>query len=76
MSTATTTINTASDIPYMMSAKHLQALGFARSMVYNMMNIKGFPVLIVGKRKLVPKDKFFAWMDKQMEDPDSIFYIK
>lgn len=66
-------ITAADKAPYLMSAKHLQAMGIARTMVYNMMNTEGFPVLKIGNRKLVPKDKFMKWIEEQMEEQNGFF---
>ena len=43
-----------------------KVLGISRAGAYTLMHSKGFPVLKVGKRMLVPKDKLLAWIDKQI----------
>lgn len=43
-----------------------QVLGISRAGAYSLMNSKGFPVLKVGKRLVVPKDKLLAWMEKRI----------
>ena len=60
-----TVISTESKIPYLMSAKHLQQMGIARNMAYNLFNTAGFPVVQIGNRKIVRKDDFFKWLDDQ-----------
>lgn len=62
------TISESADIPYLMSAKHLEQLGFGRTMAYDLMNTEGFPVLQVGNRKLVPKDAFMAWLKQKLDE--------
>ena len=56
-----------SKIPLVMDAKDLQNLGFSRSMVYNILNQSDFPVIVIGGRKLVHRDRFFEWLDQQTE---------
>lgn len=62
-------ISVSADIPYLMSAKHLEQLGFGRTMVYELMKTEGFPVLHVGNRKLVPKDAFMEWLHSKINTP-------
>ena len=40
-------------------------LGISRAAAYKLMRSKGFPTIRVGKRMIVPRDKFIIWMDKQ-----------
>ena len=47
-----------SKVPLVMSAKDIQALGFSRSMTYNFLNRADFPVIIIGGRKMVQRDRF------------------
>lgn len=44
-----------------------QVLGISRAGAYTLMHSKGFPVLQVGKRLVVPKDKLLSWIEKQVE---------
>lgn len=44
-----------------------QVLGVSRAGAYTLMHSKGFPVLKVGKRLVVPKDKLLAWVEQQVE---------
>ena len=39
-------------------------LGISSTTVYEMMHQKDFPVLRVGNRMVVPKEKFKEWVDK------------
>lgn len=43
-----------------------QVLGVSRAGAYTLMHSKGFPVLQVGKRLVVPKDKLLAWIEEQI----------
>lgn len=53
------------ELPLVMSAHDLQAIGFSRSMSYQLLNRKDFPVVEIGGRKFVNRDKFFQWLDNQ-----------
>ena len=39
-------------------------LGIAPSSVYELMHEKDFPVLNIGNRMVVPKEKFIKWVEK------------
>lgn len=41
-----------------------EALGISRAGAYQLLNSSDFPTLQIGKRKLVPKDKLIAWIDR------------
>lgn len=43
-----------------------QVLGISRANAYNLMHSKGFPVLQINKRLVVPKDKLIAWIEQQI----------
>lgn len=42
-----------------------QVLGISRANAYVLMHSKGFPTIRIGKRMIVPKDKFLEWMEMQ-----------
>ncbi len=55
-------------LPFALNANHIAAiLGISKSKAYELMRIKDFPTLVIGKRMIVPRDRFFAWIDKQFE---------
>ena len=55
-------------LPIVLTADQLaQALGISRAGAYQLMHSKGFPTLRIGKRMLVPKDKFLEWLDSKAE---------
>ena len=43
-----------------------QVLGISRANAYTVMRAKGFPTIFIGKRMIVPRDKFIEWMDLQL----------
>ena len=40
-------------------------LGVSRARAYELAHSEGFPVLEVGSRIVIPKDKFLLWIEKQ-----------
>ena len=42
-------------------------LGISRANAYTLMHSKDFPTIFIGKRMLVPKDKFLAWIEEQAQ---------
>lgn len=62
------TSNTYDDLPNVLNAEQLAAaLGISRAGAYQLLNTCTFPTLKIGKRKLVPKDKLVAWIDRQTD---------
>ena len=57
-------------LPMMLSANEIQAMGFTRTMAYNILNRDDVPVVKIGNRKFIQRDKFFEWLDKRERDND------
>lgn len=58
------TFKTSDDLPATLSANDISRyLGISRANSYQLMESTGFPTLRIGKRKLVPKDKFLIWVN-------------
>ena len=54
------------DLPLFLNANLLaKALGVSISTAYEVMHEPGFPVLRVGSRMVVPKEKFIRWVEEQ-----------
>ena len=54
------------DLPLFLNAKLVsQVLGVSPSTTYELMHEPGFPVLCIGSRMVVPKEKFIQWVDAQ-----------
>lgn len=54
------------DLPLFLNANLVaQVLGVSPSTAYELMHEPGFPVLRVGSRMVVPKEKFAQWADAQ-----------
>ncbi len=55
-------------LPVMLTAPEVgEVLGISRAAAYELVRSQGFPRLKIGTRILVPKDKFLAWIDEQIE---------
>ncbi len=49
----------------MLTAEDLQNFEFSRSMAYAFLNREDVPVIRIGKRKFIRKEKFLAWLEEQ-----------
>ncbi len=53
------------ELPLFLNANQLsQVLGVSVSTAYELMRESGFPVLRVGSRMVVPKEKFIQWVEQ------------
>lgn len=56
---------TYEELPLFLNAKMVaQVLGIAPSSAYELMHESNFPVLKVGSRMVVPKEKFIQWVEQ------------
>ena len=63
----TTTYTSYNQPPLSLNANDIAAvLGISRANAYTLMRAKGFPTIFIGKRMIVPRDKFIEWMDLQI----------
>lgn len=46
-------------------AEAAEALGVGKSKMYQIIKIKGFPVIMVGNRRLIPIKALERWIDEQ-----------
>ena len=54
-----------SELPLFLNAELVsQVLGVSPSSVYELMHEPSFPVLRVGSRMVVPKEKFIQWVER------------
>ena len=62
-----TTYTSYTQLPLSLNANDIAAvLGISRANAYTLMRAKGFPTIFIGKRMVVPRDKFIEWMDLQI----------
>ena len=53
-------------LPCMLNAdKIAKYLEISRAGAYELMHSEGFPLIRIGKRMIVPRDKFLQWVDNQ-----------
>ena len=53
-------------LPLSLSAEDVaKTLNISRANAYVLLNSKGFPVIRIGKRMLVMKDKLLEWIEQQ-----------
>lgn len=56
------------DLPLFLNAEMVaKVLGVSPSSGYELMHQQGFPVLKVGSRMVVPKEKFMRWVEENTE---------
>ena len=58
------------EFPEMLTAEDLQDFGFTRSMAYAFLNREDVPVIRIGKRKFIRKEKFYEWLEEQERSGD------
>lgn len=61
-------MNSRENLPMMLSANDIQAMGFTRTMAYSILNREDVPVVKIGSRKFIQRDKFFDWLDSKEDD--------
>ena len=55
------------ELPLFLNAETVaKLLGISPSSGYKLMHEKGFPVLKIGSRLVVPKEKFHAWVEENV----------
>ena len=56
------------DLPLTLTAPEVgEVLGISRAAAYELVRSDGFPRMKIGKRILVPRDKFIQWIDENTE---------
>ena len=65
------TYKSYSELPLTLSVPEVAAvLGISRAGAYELVRSESFSKIKIGNRIIVPKDKFIAWMDAQVEVRD------
>lgn len=53
------------DLPLMLNAEDIQTvMNISRAGAYQLMHREDFPVIMIGKRMVVPRDKFLEWVQQ------------
>jgi predicted DNA-binding transcriptional regulator AlpA len=61
--------NSYEELPLMLCAEDVAAvLGISRANAYTLMHSKDFPTIVIGRRMIVPKDKFLGWIEEQVQN--------
>ena len=61
------TYNTYDELPLFLNAETAaKLLGVSISSMYELMHEKGFPVLRIGSRLVIPKEKLQAWVEQRI----------
>jgi len=64
----TSQFKTYDDLPLFLNAETVaQTLGVAPSSAYELMHESDFPVLKVGNRMVIPKEKFIQWVEQHTQ---------
>jgi len=64
--------NNYDELPLFLNAAMVaKVLGVSPSSSYELMHTSGFPVLRVGNRMVVPKEKFIQWVERNTDGGDS-----
>ena len=59
---------TYDQLPLMLNAEDVQAvMNISRAGAYQLMHREDFPVILIGKRMVVPRDKFLEWVEKNVK---------
>ena len=59
------------ELPLFLNAETVaKLLGISPSSAYELMHEKGFPVLKIGNRMVVPKEKFREWVEQNVGGND------
>ena len=58
-------MNSKENLPMMLSANEIRTMGFTRNMAYSILDREDVPVIRIGKRKFIRKEKFLAWLEEQ-----------
>lgn len=63
--------NSYDELPLFLNAETVaKLLGISPSSGYELMHEKGFPVLKIGSRLVVPKEKFREWVEQNVGGAD------
>lgn len=61
-------MNNKEDLPIVMNVDHVRkVLGCGRRQAYELMDRKDFPTIRFNRSKLVKREDFFDWLDKQKQ---------
>lgn len=53
----------SNELPALLSISNLQAMGMGRSMAYQLLKSPKLPVVQIGGRRFMLRDKFITWLE-------------
>lgn len=56
-------------LPILICAKDSVRLGISKGTFYRITHMEGSPVVIIGRRRYLHRDKFFCWLDQAVNIP-------
>jgi len=57
------------EFPPIMNAEQIAGyLGISQAKAYTLLRSNGFPSISLGRRIIVPRDRFFEWINTQLEE--------
>lgn len=63
------------ELPMVLSAREVaDYIGLAMANVYELTKRVDFPAFRIGKRVFIPREQFLSWIDKQVEEKETLFY--
>ncbi len=65
-------MNERNKTPEMLTAADLQEMGFTRSMAYAFFKRDDVPVIQIGKRKFIRREKLYEWLEAQERKGDNL----
>jgi hypothetical protein len=66
----TTTMINRESLPMLSSVKDSAKLGISKTTYYRLTHMADLPVVIIGSRRFLHRDRFFAWLDQVAEIPN------
>lgn len=54
------------------TANDLMSMGFSKAMAYQLMNRADMPIIRIGSRKFMHKQKFDQWLEQQADTKDVV----
>ena len=61
------------ELPPCLKTEHIASyLGISRIKAYNLVNSDGFPRIVLGKRIIIPKEKFLQWFEENIITSNSV----
>lgn len=61
------TFKSYDELPLFLCAKTIaQVLGISMAGSYELLHLEDFPVIRIGSRLVVPKERFLVWIEKQI----------